>query len=211
MGRNPVAFYFHILFVEQCEDAERATREPLAECTVAHVSIKRFAPYAIPDRSAHTAALMDFGHRTSPMLCSIFASNAGSPQQSQLAQWVSDARYWRKSTCGLAGCLSGRNFRFGSRADETTVRPNFCFGRKAEVRSCNTDAGSWLGTEVLAVQNNFRCYLSFRHSTQDFRCWSESGRCRKALPTDKIDPEPSFTSEPKRSAFRPACVKTLDQ
>ena len=42
--------------------------------------------------------------------------------------------------------------------------PNFCFGRKAEVRSCNTDAGSWLGTEVPAVGNNFRSWSNTRHS-----------------------------------------------
>ena len=29
----------------------------------------------------------------------------------------------------------------------------------------------WLNPEVLAVKNNFRSYTSFRHSTQDFRCW----------------------------------------
>ena len=34
----------------------------------------------------------------------------------------------------------------------------------------------WLNPEVLAVRNNVRSYSSFRHSTQDFRCWMYSGR-----------------------------------
>jgi hypothetical protein len=59
MGRNPIAFDFNALFFEPCEDAERTTGETLAKCAVAHVSAKWFARYAIPDRSAHTATLMD--------------------------------------------------------------------------------------------------------------------------------------------------------
>ena len=86
--------------------------------------------------------------------------------------------------------LSSRHFSVGSGADEPTVRRNFCFGRKAEVRPCNTKVGLRLNHTISRFGNDFRFASNNRHENSDvafrriyFRCWSgsEHGAWRNPL------------------------------
>ena len=54
-----------------------------------------------------------------------------------------------------------------------------------------------------AVRNNFRLYLSFRHSTQDYRCWMRSGSHWQPSNDHLLPRKLRPASEAKTSAYRP--------
>ncbi len=90
--------------------------------------------------------------------------------------------------------LFGPNVRSGSTSEVTETFRNFCFGRKAEVHLRNTGAGLPLVSVLNGSICDFRFTPNNGHAKGDvgyrqiyFRCWSESGRGRKALLTAGID------------------------
>ena len=106
--------------------------------------------------------------------------------------------------------LSIQRMRVGSIMTVHRRASNFRYGRKAEMCGKPPLFQPWRSSLVDVHASDFCFTPNSRRLNDDvgihwiyFRCWSESGHGRKALPTDEIDPEPSFTSEPKRSAFRP--------